>query len=233
MGSSVGRSLRTIAVSAGLALLSGCSTPPANGPADAGADNAPTCQDFTGPIPGMPVATFDTDTEQFILDPASANSPFTNLGDPDAGVTPPASLGYLGTEGNPNPGSLEIFAPFFGANQDLVAYRYYGCGVLHDWTGKVLRARIKMLEGTFTGAVLFYVGTSTTCASFDFAYAGFASLSPNSCWQELYLDLTTPVTKTAAYDPGSVITFGVQFWSESTGTAATPATFVIDSFSVE
>jgi hypothetical protein len=30
-----------------------------------------------------------------------------------------------------------------------------------------------------------------------------------------------------------VITFGVQFWSESTGTAATPATFVIDSFSVE
>jgi hypothetical protein len=224
-----------LAFAFGQALLScGCTTSAArNGLTDAGMDSAPTCQDFTGPIPGMPIATFDTDTERFILSTASSDGTYTNLADPDAGVTPPASLSYVGTAGNPNPGSLELFAPFSGAHQALVAYDYYGCGVLHDWGGKVLRARIKMLEGTFTGAVLLYVGTSTTCATFDFGYAGFASLSPNSCWQELYLDLTTPVTQTAGYDPGSVVTFGIQFWSASTDAGASPATFLVDSFSIE
>jgi hypothetical protein len=215
-------------------LLIGCVTSAVSKPADAGAgaDVVVGCEDVTGPIAGTPVATFDTDAEGFILDPAASSYGITNLADLDAGITPPPTLSYDGTDGNPTPGSIEIVAPFSGANQDLLVFRSLGCDAPQDWTGKVLRARIKIVKGEFTQPALLYVGTSTDCTTYAFAFGAFAQLAHTSCWQELSLDLANPATKPAGYDPASVIAFGVTF-STLSSSGAGPATFLVDSFSVE
>lgn len=53
------------------------------------------------------------------------------------------------------------------------------------------------------------------------------------CWQELSLDLKSPASQTAGYDPTSVTTFGIQFVTDESGAGAGPVTFLVDSFSVE
>jgi hypothetical protein len=185
-------------------LICACTTSAVrNNPVDAAPEAAPSCEDVSGPIVGTPVATFDTDTEGFILDPAASSYGITNLADPDAGIAPPPNLSYDGTDGNPTPGSIEIVAPFSGANQDLLVFRFLGCGATQDWTGKVLRARIKIANGEFTQPALLQVGTSTDCTTYASAFGAFAELAHTSCWQELSLDLANPVTQTAGYDPSS------------------------------
>jgi hypothetical protein len=225
-----------IAALASSALLFACNASKAPAPVEAGVDFATGCQDVDGPIPGMPVATFDTDVERFVLDTATvtntadSGTPFTSLADPSSGTNPPPTLSHDAADGNPSPGSLEIFAPFSGANQFLLAYRFDGCGTIHDWTGKTLHARIKIASGDYTGDALVYVATSTTCTTFDFGYATYAPLAHTSCWQELSLDLANPYIRSAGYDPASVVTVGINF---TTYAPATPVTFLVDSFSVE
>jgi hypothetical protein len=226
-----GRAPQVIAFAHAL-LLAACTTSAAPSSVDAGTDAAARCQDVAGPIVGTPVATFDTDTEGFILDPAASSYGITNLADPDAGITPPPALSYDGTDGDPTPGSIEIVAPFSAASQDLIVFRFLGCGAAQDWTGKVLRARIKIVSGGYAQPALLYVGGSTDCTTYDFAYGAFAQLAQTSCWQELTLDLANPVTKTAGYNPAAVTVFGVQF-STSSSAGAAPSTFLLDSFSVE
>jgi hypothetical protein len=216
--------------------LFGCVTTQvgAQGQPDGGAAGATGCADIGGPIPGTPAATFDTDVEQFTFDVAPyAGTTLTSLSDPASGTTPPPTLSYDGTDGDPTPGSLEIFAPFSGANQYLGSFHFFGCAALRDWTGKILHARIKILNGTFAEAALLYVGTNTACTKFAGGYGAYTGLAPTSCWQELTLDLGTPTTQAAGYDPTSVFNFGVQFYTGSTGAGAGPVTFLVDSFSVE
>jgi hypothetical protein len=216
------------------ASLSACTTSAAPSHLDAGVDAPSSCQDVDGAIVGTPVATFDQDVGGFILDQAPGGA-VANLGAPDAG-TPPG-LGWNGTEGNPAPGSLQIAAPFSGANQYLGAYDFFGCSAPHDWTDRVLRARIKIAGGDFSPIALVYVATSTTCATYDFAYGAFARLNHSSCWQELTLDLVSPASRTAGFDPTSVVDFGVQLYSgagsDSQSANAAPTTVLVDSFSVQ
>jgi hypothetical protein len=220
---------------ASAALLAGCVSSSRGNRTEAGTDVAMGCQDVTGPVPGTPVATFDTDIEQFVFDVShygitDAGITITNLADPTTGTTPPPSLSYDGSDGNPSPGSLQIAAPFSGANQLLVAFRS-DCSAIHDWTGTTLRARIKVMEGDYTGQAYLYVGTSPSCSTWAFGYAKPVSLAHTSCWQELSLDVSNPnFVSAAGYDPTAVTTFGVQF---ATYGVATPVTFLVDSFSVE
>jgi hypothetical protein len=217
-------------------LLSGCVTTAigAQDHPDGGAAGATGCTDVGGAIPGTPAATFDTDVEQFAFDIAPyAGTTLTSLSDPASGTTPPPTLSYDGTDGDPNPGSLEIVAPFSGANQYLGTFHSFGCTALHDWTGKILHARIKILNGTFAEAALLYVGTNTACTTFAGAYGAYAALARTSCWQELTLDLENPATHAAGYDPTSVYDFGVQFYTGAYGAGAGPVTFLVDSFSIE
>jgi hypothetical protein len=115
--------LSWVAVLACPALLFGCTSSQAPTPSEAGVDVGTGCQDVAGPIGGTPVATFDTDIEQFVLDTATVTNTadsgitFTSLADPTSGTTPPPTLSYDGTDGNPSPGSLQIVAPFSGADQ--------------------------------------------------------------------------------------------------------------------
>ena len=218
------------------ALLFGCTTSKAGAPVEAGVDVATGCQDVGGPIAGTPVATFDTDIEQFVFDVShygnagDAGLALTNLADPSSGTTPSPSLSHDSADGDPSPGSLQIVAPFSGPDQILVAYRFFGCAAIHDWTAKTLHVRIKVAEGDYTGEAWLYAATSTSCSSYDFGYGTAMALAHTSCWQELTFDVANPYTRTAGYDPASITTFGVQF---VTYAAATPVTFLVDSFSVE
>ena len=215
------------------ALSLACTTSTARSPADAGTGGMTGCQDVAGPIPGMPAATFDTDVDQFVIDIGASAGTDTNLGDPNSGTTPPPTLGYDGTDGSPTPGSLQIVTPFSGANQYVGAYHFFGCAAHQDWTGKVLHARIKLAAGAFTGDALVYVATSTTCTTYDYGNGAYTFLARGSCWQELTLDLGAPAGKTSGYDPTSVVDFGVQFLTGPDNSDAGPATFLLDSFSVE
>ena len=59
----------------------------------------------------------------------------------------------------------------------FVAFHFLGCGAIQGWAGKVLHARIKVVDGAFTGGAFLYVATSTTCATYDFGYAAPAMLA--------------------------------------------------------
>ena len=212
--------------------LGACTTSAAPGRSDAGVDAPASCQDVGGAIPGTPVATFDQDVEGFVLDQEPGGA-VANLAAPDGGATTPPTLGWDGIDGNPSPGSLQIVASFSGATQYLGAFHFFGCSAPQDWSDRTLHARIELAGGDFSPIALVYVATSTTCSTYDFAYGAFARLNRTSCWQELSLDLVGPASRTAGYDPTSVVDFGIQFYSGTGSVAAGTATLVVDSFSVE
>jgi hypothetical protein len=83
------------------------------------------------------------------------------------------------------------------------------------------------------GDAFVYVGTSSTCATYDFGFGALFTLAPTSCWQELRVDLRAPASPTAGYNPASVADFGVQFQTGSAGGTPARVTFLIDSFSIE
>ncbi len=212
--------------------VTACTTSAAPSHADGAVDVTVSCQGLDGAIPGTPVATFDQDVEGFVLDQA-AGSTIQNLGEPDAGATPPPSLSWDGTDGSPTPGSLQFVVPFSGANQYLGAYHFFGCSAPQNWNDKTQRARIKITGGDFAPVALVYVATSATCTTYDFAYGAFARLNRASCWQELTLDLMSPASRTGGFDPTSVVEFGVQLYSGTGSVDAGTATLVVDSFSIE
>ncbi len=146
---------------------------------------------------------------------------------------PPPALSWDPADGNPSPGALALAAPFSGPNQFLLAYQAFGCGAIHDWTDRTLHARIKVASGDFSQVALVYVATSADCKTYDFAYGAYARLDRTSCWQELTLDLVSPGTRTAGFDPSSVTDVGIQLYSGTSDAGVGPATFLIDSFSVE
>src|SRR5581483_9580426 len=71
-----------------------------------------------GPIVGLPLATFDTSVDGFSLNAYHETSGAQhNLGDPKEGASPAPRLSMDSAVGNPEPGSLQVTAPFSGANQ--------------------------------------------------------------------------------------------------------------------
>ena len=60
-------------------------------------------------------------------------------------------------------------------------------------------------------------------------------VAPGSQWQDIAIDLSHPMTTdpSGRFNPKQVVLYGLQLNSGSTGVNATPATFHIDSFSLD
>ena len=186
--------------------------------------------DAAAPIAGMAVETFDSASD-FGFNPYH-DTLQTNLGNPDTldGGIPP-TLGFDSTEGSPSPGSLKVTIPFSGPNQ-YVDIQSYVFAVPQDWSGRTLHVRLKVDEGSsFQGFAQLYVDTGVSYVPAN----SNVSLAPGSQWQEIAMDLSHPMTTdpSGRFNPKQVVLYGLQLNSGSAGAGATPATFHIDSFSLQ
>jgi len=189
-----------------------------------------TLADAAVPLAGTAVETFDTESD-FGFNPYH-DTLQTNLGNPetlDGGAAP--SLAFDSTEGSPRPGSLKVTVPFSGPNQ-YVDVQSYVFAVPQDWSGHTLHVRLKVDEGaTFRGFAQLYVDTGVSYVPADSS----VDVAPGSHWQDIAMDLSHPMTTdpTGRFNPKQVVLYGLQLNSGSAATGATPATFHVDSFSLE
>ena len=128
------------------------------------------------------------------------------------------TLTFDSAVGSPNPGSLKVVAPYSGANQYVDIQKSFGDGSPQDWTGKTLHVRIRASEGTFTGGAQVYAITDRQLHVRRQVHQLHAT---NNNWQEFTVNLDSPMTPNAGYDPSKVIVFGVQL---NTGARARGAT---------
>ena len=195
-----------------------------------GAGGSRALADAAAPIAGTAIDTFDTESD-FGFNPYH-DTLQTNLGNPDTleGGVPP-TLSFDSTEGSPNPGSLKVTVPFSGPNQ-YVDIQSYVFAVPQDWSGHTLHVRLKVDAGsTFHGFAQLYVDTGVSYVPADSS----VNVAPGSQWQELAMDLSHPMTTdpSGRFNPKQVVLYGLQLNSGSAGVNATPATFHVDSFSLE
>jgi hypothetical protein len=180
----------------------------------------------TGPIKGSPYALFATGTEGFQLN-VYHDTGNTNLGDPASGASP--SLSFDSTAGSPDNGSIKVVAPYTGPNQ-YVDIQKSMTNMPQDWRGKTLYVRIRVASGTYPGGAQVYAITVPN----QYVFGGtFTNVAANNNWQEFRVNLDSPMTANAGYDPAQVIIVGVQLNTGSAGASATEVTFNIDSFSID
>jgi len=180
----------------------------------------------TGPIKGSPYALFNSSTEGFQLN-VYHDTGNTNLGDPASGASPTLSFDNL--NGNPDPGCIEVVAPYTGPNQ-YVDIQKSMTTTPQDWTGKTLHVRIKVVEGKYPGGAQVYAITVPN----QYVFGGtFTNVASNNNWQEFTVNLDNPMTQNSGYDPAQVIIVGVQLNTGSAGASATTVRFNIDSFSID
>jgi hypothetical protein len=180
-----------------------------------------------GPIIGMPLATFDSNVNNFTLNRFVEVGNLSNL-------PTPATLTWIATEGSPTPGCLRVTAPYSGPNQwvDIEAPTF---PTPPDWSGRTLHVRIKLDPGSvFAGFVRLFVKTGTGFVFYTSAFTPFPQLSG---WQEFTLPLISPAPVPPANpgaDPRQIVTFGVDpITAGAPPTTPTPITFYVDSFSIE
>ena len=184
--------------------------------------------DAAAPIAGTAIDTFDTESD-FGFNPYhdTVQTNLANLDSLEGGVPP--TLGFDSTQGSPSPGSLKVSIPFSGPKQ-YVDIQSYVFAVPQDWSGRTLHVRLKVDEGsTFRGLAQLYVDTGVSYVPANSS----VNLAPGSQWQDLAMDLSHPMTTdpSGRFNPKQVVVYGLQLNSGSTGT--TPATFHVDSFSLE
>jgi hypothetical protein len=186
--------------------------------------------DAAAPIAGTAVDTFDTESD-FGFNPYH-DTLQTNLGNPDSLDGGPApTLAFDSTEGSPKPGSLRVTVPFAGPNQ-YVDIQSYVFAVPQDWSGHTLHVRLKVDEGaTFRGFAQLYVDTGVSYVPADSS----VNVAPGAQWQDIAMDLSHPMTTdpSGRFNPKQVVLYGLQLNSGSAGAGATPATFHLDSFSLD
>jgi hypothetical protein len=171
------------------------------------------------------VALFNTDTEGFTFD-GYHDLTATNLADATNPAVPPPALSFDATQGYPLPGSLQVTAPFSGANQYVEVFKLFGVSAPLDWTGKTLHVRLKVSQGTFNGYIQVYVSTSSI-----YAFGGTATqVGTGSAWRDYSLDVSNAMTRIVGYNPAQVVLVGVQL--NTGGAGATPVVFNIDTFNL-
>jgi len=196
-----------------------------DGPLKAGA-----LADGAAPIAGTAVETFDTESD-FGFNPYH-DTLQTNLGNPDTvegGVAP--TLAFDSTVGSPSPGSLKVTVPYSGPNQ-YVDVQSLVFVVPQDWSGHTLHVRLKVDEGSiFGGFAQLYVDTGVSYVPAD----SDVTVAPGSEWQDIAMDLSDPMTTdpSGRFNPKQVVLYGLQLNTGSAGAGATPATFHLDSFSLD
>jgi hypothetical protein len=190
------------------------------------------------PIVGCPLATFDTNAgggqEGISINAYHDTGTTTNLADPTQMFPMQPTIAWDGTIGNPSPGSLTVVVPYTGANQyvDLQNAALFGTAHPQDWTGAKMHVRVKA-DGSFVGGVQPYVIT-TSGYVFGGSHTNFTSGVPvGNSWRDFTVNVSSPVTSNAGYDPKQVIIFGLQLTSDQAGASQRTATFHIDSISVE
>jgi hypothetical protein len=192
--------------------------------------------DASAPITGTPLATFNTNLSGFILNMYKDSGSQLDLGDPASGVTP--MMTYDATDGSPSPGSIQVVAPFFGANQyvDIQNTAQFGLSNIQNWSGGTLHVRVRLVSGTFTGGVQLYVDSGVTSAgALAYSFGGtFTNFGKGSEWQEFVMSVDSPMSfgVQSTYDATKVSAYGLQLNTGSAGTNAASATFEIDSFSI-
>jgi len=192
-----------------------------NGAGGGGGNNS-----MTGPIVGLPLATFDNDSEGFSF--SSYDEP-GNLAVHYTDMAP--TLQFDGTDGSPDHGSLKVFAPYSGANQYVdIQSKTYASTDLRNFKGGKLHVRIKVdADSTFNGQVEPYVDTTT-----GYVFVGTSiNIRQSHDWQDYVVDLDNAMTRNSGYDLTKVILFGVHIGSGGSGMSQKTVTFHIDSFSVE
>jgi hypothetical protein len=189
-----------------------------------------------GMIPGVAFAKFDTTAQGFILDDYMDSDPtmYTNIANQaewaSKGKTPP-TLSFNMDDGSPEPGSLQVVAPFDGKNQHF-DIQSPSLSPVQNWSGGTLHVRIRVAQGSLgagAGAQLFIKTTSTYV--YGGTYVNFP-MSGQSSWHDFSMSLDAPVTVNAGYDASMAISYGVQVNTGSSVTSQAPATFEFDSFSV-
>jgi hypothetical protein len=186
------------------------------------------------PIIGMPLATFDTTLDGFILDTDayssvidSSNRNLLNIGGYSTGL-PPAELAQDPTAGSPTPGCLKLSAPFVAACCQFVEVMAPVAGP-QDWSDRVLHARVRVQSGTFAGVAQLFVSSGGTVAD---AWST-TSLPSDGDWHELTLDVGQFPPPGSAFDVTHISQLGLQLNSGDDISAPGPVVFQIDSFSLE
>jgi hypothetical protein len=99
-------------------------------------------------------------------------------------------------------------------------------------TGRVLRARVRLTSGSFTGGAQIHAGTGS---SYKFAAGTWTTMTVGS-WTELALDLDAAHAADSTFDPSAVVQIGVKFDTGGDGGTAAfgspiDAVFQIDTVS--
>ena len=180
------------------------------------------------PIIGMPLATFDTTLDGFAL--ATWTYGITNNAGNVGGYStgrPRAEISHEATAGNPAPGCLKLSVPFPGGMPEF-AQVWADVAGIQDWSGRILRARVRLASGQFFGEANLFA----QWGSGSYAWST-ARVPADGSWKELTLDVSNPPIPPAPrdwYDPTSIIGFGLEL--QGNGTLGT-VVFQIDSFSLE
>ena len=153
-----------------------------------------------------------------------------NLADPARAASPAPTLTLDTAVGNPDAGSLKATAHFSDWKQYIDAV--INVSPPKMLTGRVLRARVRLTSGTFTGGVQIHAGTGS---SYRFAAGTWTTMTVGN-WIELAIDLNAAKAADAMFDPSAVVQIGVKFDTGGDGLTqqfggAIDAIFQIDTVS--
>jgi hypothetical protein len=177
----------------------------------------------------MPVYTFDTSEEGFIVQSSTAAT------DVDPVPKTDVMLSHNADDGSPDPGSLQLDIPFSTASQYVSAGVNLDPGI--DLTGKKLKAMVKIVSGygseddimTAPGNAKLYVKTGPL---YLYASASVANITSIGTWVAIEFDPEFPGYQAEGdYDIKDVKEIGIQLDTNSASTTAAPAVVLIDSIS--
>jgi mannanase-like protein len=197
------------------------------------------------PIQPMPVATFTTGLDTFIVNyyctgPAPAGcaqimTP-TPLPEADAGADAGAGVGQSGpdgffvvehdtAQGDPDPGAARITVQFDGPSQ-IVEFAYNIATV--DWTNRQGSIRVRLASGPVGTAAKMYIKTA---ADYNYADSGQVTLTAGETWTTLTYPPAAggmiSIVNPATYDLGDVREIGVEIAAGPT--TLTPAVIYVDT----
>jgi endoglucanase len=153
--------------------------------------------------------TFDRQPQGWVLN-NYADTNYTNLGAGVPSGSSPPSVSINSLDGNPNPGSLQITAPFTAFDQYVDPVVNIGTPGL-NLIGKTLHAYVRLASGSLAqGGLHLHASTGSNWTWGSTEWVNGDSLSAGS-WVPLTLDLSA-VTQTG-FDPSQVVQIGIQFYS--------------------
>jgi hypothetical protein len=181
----------------------------------------------TNTLPATFAYPFDTTVQGWALN-TYADTNRKNLADPASGSSP--SLTWDSTTGDPSAGSLKATATFNDWKQYVDAI--INVSPAKNIPGRVLRARVKLVSGKFTGGAQIHAGTGS---SYKYAASAWRTLTAGQ-WTELDLDLDAAHAADSGFDPTMVVQVGVKFDTGGDGGtsafgSAVDAVFQIDTVS--